>query len=211
MIQCSDNSSYLGDILIGADGAYSAVRQSLYRQLNEKKELPFKDTQGLKIGYMTMVGTTEPLEEDAYEELKDDFTRFNFVIGKGKPYTVSFFFLRFCVFLLFCFAGLLVCLSVRLSVCLIVCFVCVVLQMCLNNIIDVATEDVNKRIKASLTYPSIPSFLLLSLSLSTPNSGAHLQSQARESAGVFKCSSLLPRPMTWPSGTPNGVLNPTRT
>lgn len=165
MIQCSDNSSYLGDILIGADGAYSAVRQSLYRQLNEKKELPFKDTQGLKIGYMTMVGTTEPLEEDAYEELKDDFTRFNFVIGKGKPYTVSFFFLRFCVFLLFCFAGLLVCLSVCLSVCLIVCFVCVVLQMCLNNIIDVATEDVNKRIKVSLTYPSIPSFLLLSLSL----------------------------------------------
>lgn len=95
MIQCSDNSSYLGDILIGADGAYSAVRQSLYRQLNEKKELPFKDTQGLKIGYMTMVGTTDPLDEATYEELKDDFTRFNFVIGKGKPYTVSVFFSLF--------------------------------------------------------------------------------------------------------------------
>lgn len=126
MIQCSDNSSYLGDILIGADGAYSAVRQSLYRQLNEKKELPFKDTQGLKIGYMTMVGTTEPLEEDAYEELKDDFTRFNFVIGKGKPYTVSFSFL----FL----------------------FVCLCCRCASNAGIAVAEEGVNKRIKVSHTH-----------------------------------------------------------
>ncbi|KAF9921106.1 hypothetical protein FBU30_008899 [Linnemannia zychae] len=91
MIQCSDNSMYHGDIVVGADGAYSAVRQSLYRQLNEKKELPYKDTQGLKIGYMTMVGTTDPLDESKYEELKDEFTRFNFVIGKGKPYTWSTF------------------------------------------------------------------------------------------------------------------------
>ncbi|KAI8605424.1 hypothetical protein EDD21DRAFT_140714 [Dissophora ornata] len=91
VINCSDNSSYLGDIVVGADGAYSAVRQSIYKTLAAKDELPFKDTQGLMIGYMTMVGTTEPLDEDTYEHLKDSFTHFSFVIGKGKPYTWSTF------------------------------------------------------------------------------------------------------------------------
>ncbi|KAF9187719.1 hypothetical protein BGZ50_001780 [Haplosporangium sp. Z 11] len=90
-ITCSDNSSYFGDILVGADGAYSAVRQSLYRNLEETKELPFKDSQGLKIGYMTMVGTTDPLDDATYEHLKDNFTHFSFIIGKGKPYTWSTF------------------------------------------------------------------------------------------------------------------------
>ncbi|KAF9361462.1 hypothetical protein BGX34_007123 [Mortierella sp. NVP85] len=91
MIHCSDNSSYLGDIVVGADGAYSAVRQSIYKSLSEKNELPLKDSQGLKIGYMTMVGTTDPLNEADYEDLKDDFTHFSFIIGKGKPYTWSVF------------------------------------------------------------------------------------------------------------------------
>ncbi|KAF9425487.1 hypothetical protein BGZ76_003213, partial [Entomortierella beljakovae] len=33
IIHCSDNTSYIGDILIGADGAYSGVRQSLYKEM----------------------------------------------------------------------------------------------------------------------------------------------------------------------------------
>ena len=186
MIQCSDNSSYLGDILVGADGAYSAVRQSLYRQLNEKKELPFKDTQGLKIGYMTMVGTTEPLEEDAYEELKDDFTRFNFVIGKGKPYTVSFSFsLSFCFVLFVCVADESQC-----------CYCC-----CRRGC---------KQTHQSFVC-STPILSFLPLLLKNQNSGAHSQCLARESAGASRFSSPPPRPTTWPSGTPNGVLNPTRT
>ncbi|KAG0206267.1 hypothetical protein BGX28_002264 [Mortierella sp. GBA30] len=91
VINCSDNSSYTGNILVGADGAYSAVRQSLYKDMEEKGELPSSDTQGLKIGYLTMVGTTDPLDEEKYPELKDSFTHFHFVVGKGKPYTWSTF------------------------------------------------------------------------------------------------------------------------
>ncbi|KAG0008380.1 hypothetical protein BGZ81_004147, partial [Podila clonocystis] len=43
IIECSDNSSYFGDILVGADGAYSAVRQHLYKQLKIDKKLPASD------------------------------------------------------------------------------------------------------------------------------------------------------------------------
>ncbi|KAF9987147.1 hypothetical protein BGZ65_004885 [Modicella reniformis] len=90
-IQCDDNTSYTGDILVGADGAYSSVRQSIYKDLSEQDKLPFSDSQGLKIGYINMVGTTDPLDEETYPALKDNFTHFNFIIGNGKPYTWSTF------------------------------------------------------------------------------------------------------------------------
>ncbi|KAF9346008.1 hypothetical protein BGX26_002525 [Mortierella sp. AD094] len=86
-IHCSDGSVYSGDILVGADGTYSGVRQSLYKSLQEKNILPFSDTQALDIGYLTLVGTTDPMDEGKYPDLKDDFNHFHFVIGDGKPYT----------------------------------------------------------------------------------------------------------------------------
>ncbi|KAG0010446.1 hypothetical protein BGZ82_003454, partial [Podila clonocystis] len=43
MVRCSDNTSYHGDILVGADGAYSAVRQNLYKSLRVDKVLPASD------------------------------------------------------------------------------------------------------------------------------------------------------------------------
>lgn len=87
-IHCSDNTSYTGDVLVGADGAHSAVRQSIYKDLEEQGELPSSDAQGLKMGYINIVGTTDPLDEEKYAKLKDDFTHFHFIIGNGKPYTV---------------------------------------------------------------------------------------------------------------------------
>ncbi|KAF9400189.1 hypothetical protein BGX21_004803 [Mortierella sp. AD011] len=44
-VRCSDNSAYRADIVIGADGAYSGVRQSLYKSiLNENKSGQTKST-----------------------------------------------------------------------------------------------------------------------------------------------------------------------
>ncbi|KAF9928110.1 hypothetical protein FBU30_002646, partial [Linnemannia zychae] len=37
-IVCSDNSCYEGDILVGADGAYSAIRQNMFREMRELQE-----------------------------------------------------------------------------------------------------------------------------------------------------------------------------
>lgn len=49
MIRCSDNSSYQGDILVGADGAYSAVRQTLYKQLSRENKLPSCDEEQMSV------------------------------------------------------------------------------------------------------------------------------------------------------------------
>lgn len=42
MVRCSDNASYHGDIIVGADGDYSALRQNLYMTLTEGKKPAFQ-------------------------------------------------------------------------------------------------------------------------------------------------------------------------
>ncbi|KAF9570595.1 hypothetical protein EC968_001670 [Mortierella alpina] len=81
MIRCQDGSSHHGDILVGADGAYSGVRQGLYKNMIKKKLLPKSDTEDLELGYIVMVGVTEPLDESKYPELQDTHTHFRQVLG----------------------------------------------------------------------------------------------------------------------------------
>ncbi|KAF9926177.1 hypothetical protein FBU30_004178 [Linnemannia zychae] len=87
LLRCSDSSVHEGDIIVGADGAYSAVRQSMYERLLKEKKLPKIDTQSLNVGYTCMVGTTLPQDPEVYKVLKDDFSHFAVVIADGKPHS----------------------------------------------------------------------------------------------------------------------------
>ncbi|KAF9087655.1 hypothetical protein BGX27_002885, partial [Mortierella sp. AM989] len=81
-IHCSDNTSYVGDILVGADGAYSGVRQSMYKKMDEKDILPKSDLENFAIGYTTIVGVAT-LSPDKYPQLREKNTIFNQVLYKG--------------------------------------------------------------------------------------------------------------------------------
>ncbi|KAF9091890.1 hypothetical protein BGX29_002362 [Mortierella sp. GBA35] len=86
-VTCSDNTTYDGHILIGADGAYSTVRQKLYAEMEAEGVLPHADTQDMAMPYICMVGTTTPQDPAKYPELKGPVTNIHHVIGSGTSYS----------------------------------------------------------------------------------------------------------------------------
>ncbi|KAG0005985.1 hypothetical protein BGZ79_010633, partial [Entomortierella chlamydospora] len=90
-VYCSDNSIYECSMLVGADGAYSAVRQNMYEKLEEEGNLPLRDKDGFSIGYITMVGVSNTPKPEKYPELIDNRTHFRVVVGEKSEscYVVS--------------------------------------------------------------------------------------------------------------------------
>ncbi|KAG0273759.1 hypothetical protein BGZ95_010416 [Linnemannia exigua] len=82
---CEDGSSYAAQILVGADGAHSVVRKSLYTQLAQRNKLPMSDQEELKFR------TTEPLDPKIFPEIEEPLCTVNFVLGEDKPYTWAMF------------------------------------------------------------------------------------------------------------------------
>ncbi|KAG0296806.1 hypothetical protein BGZ97_004443 [Linnemannia gamsii] len=91
-VNFSDNSSIQGDILVGADGAHSAVRQHLYKTLEKDRLLPKSDTLEMTRGYISLLGTTDALDPVKYPGvLKEDSEGYYVVGDKYTPYTWTMF------------------------------------------------------------------------------------------------------------------------
>ncbi|KAF8943905.1 hypothetical protein BGZ47_004900 [Haplosporangium gracile] len=86
-IEFQDRSTVRGGILVGADGAYSVVRQNLYSQLKEKNLLPASDDVPLPFNVVCLVGQTKPLDPETYPYLKLEDCQFIRTLGDNKPYT----------------------------------------------------------------------------------------------------------------------------
>ncbi|KAG0277548.1 hypothetical protein BGZ95_005750 [Linnemannia exigua] len=80
-IYCSDNSIYEGDIVIGADGAYSSVRHNMHKMMENDGLRILKDNSDMPMPYLCMVGTTNPLNPEKYPQLKDPLTHLHHVVG----------------------------------------------------------------------------------------------------------------------------------
>ncbi|KAF9311457.1 hypothetical protein BG003_007380 [Podila horticola] len=91
LIQCSDNSNYVGDILVGADGAYSAVRQHLYKTLKVDKALPSSDDVPLPFSCVCLVGQTSVLDPEEFPALQAETCQFNTVLGLSNMCTWTTF------------------------------------------------------------------------------------------------------------------------
>ncbi|KAK5828842.1 hypothetical protein F5H01DRAFT_10594 [Linnemannia elongata] len=88
LVRCSDNSAYEGDILVGADGAYSSIRQNMYKELKDKKMLPRSDSKPLKFDQNIVVGITDELDPEKYSALRQEFAEIHGIIGNKAPYTM---------------------------------------------------------------------------------------------------------------------------
>ncbi|KAF9945337.1 hypothetical protein BGZ65_010864 [Modicella reniformis] len=86
-IHTSDGKAYRGDILVGADGSYSAVRERLFEQLDKENKLPITDKTGLTAGNICIAGTTRSLDPVKFPIVESDHTRFMNFVGKGKAHS----------------------------------------------------------------------------------------------------------------------------
>lgn len=86
-----DGEAFHGDILIGADGVRSTIREQLYKNMIEKEErLPASDVNGkFGVEYICTAGTTQTLDPEKFPVLKDNFCHHVDVIGDNKTHSVS--------------------------------------------------------------------------------------------------------------------------
>ncbi|KAG0064719.1 hypothetical protein BGZ89_008911 [Linnemannia elongata] len=87
-VRCANGHLEQASVLVGADGAHSAVRQNLYRNLKEKACLPKSDMEALKFTQNAIIGLTNSLNPTQYPGVSDEFGECNIVIGKDSPYTL---------------------------------------------------------------------------------------------------------------------------
>ncbi|KAF9125075.1 hypothetical protein BGW39_007675 [Mortierella sp. 14UC] len=88
-VYTSDNGMHVGDIVVGADGAYSAVRQRIYDQLKAKGQLPKEDQEDLPFSCTCLVGQTKVLDSEKYPIIKEPICVFPTVLGADKPFSWS--------------------------------------------------------------------------------------------------------------------------
>ncbi|KAI1314575.1 hypothetical protein EDD11_002004 [Mortierella claussenii] len=104
-IECEDNLDssslennikktimYKGDILIGADGAYSSVRRNMYQSMQDEGiVLPTEDLAPLRFDSDCVVGVTDEVSPEDYPALKSKNGDFYVLIGKEKAIQVYLF------------------------------------------------------------------------------------------------------------------------
>ncbi|KAF9275279.1 hypothetical protein BGZ88_002434 [Linnemannia elongata] len=86
-LHLSNSNTFEGDIIVGADGAYSAVRQRMYEQLKAEGLLPKSDQEDLPFSCTCLVGQTKVLDPEEFPIVAEPQCHFNNLYGDDKPFT----------------------------------------------------------------------------------------------------------------------------
>ncbi|KAG0257472.1 hypothetical protein DFQ27_005083 [Actinomortierella ambigua] len=83
-VVCMDETTYRGDFVIGADGAYSTIRQIMYQKLHTQGKLSQSDCLPLQYDKHCVVGITDELDPVKYPVLLDKSCEMKVVLGKDQ-------------------------------------------------------------------------------------------------------------------------------
>ncbi|OAQ32598.1 FAD/NAD(P)-binding domain-containing protein [Linnemannia elongata AG-77] len=86
-VHLSNKDTFEGDIIVGADGAYSAVRQRMYEHLMAEGKLPKSDQEDLPFSRTCLVGQTKVLNPEEFPVIKLDTCHFTKFFGEDRPFT----------------------------------------------------------------------------------------------------------------------------
>ncbi|KAF9287646.1 hypothetical protein BGZ68_001505 [Mortierella alpina] len=79
---CSDNTVYSGDILVGADGAYSRVRKNMFKKLRKRGLISkTQQTESPVPCSVCWLGVAKSQDPEKYECLKEPFVNYSTVVG----------------------------------------------------------------------------------------------------------------------------------
>ncbi|KAF9122539.1 hypothetical protein BGW39_009686 [Mortierella sp. 14UC] len=90
-VETADGSLFKGDILVGADGAYSTVRQQLYERLFKEGKLPESDQEELPFSCICLVGQTTPLNHEEFPIFKEPLGQLMATLGNDNAYSYLLF------------------------------------------------------------------------------------------------------------------------
>ncbi|KAF9959342.1 hypothetical protein BGZ65_000489 [Modicella reniformis] len=85
---CDDGSEYRGSVLVGADGAYSTIRQQMFSLLEEKGEVAEGVSALLQPHQHCISGMTKPLDPKEFSALGEDYGEFQVLRGKGQTHSL---------------------------------------------------------------------------------------------------------------------------
>ncbi|KAF9120512.1 hypothetical protein BGW39_011312 [Mortierella sp. 14UC] len=88
IIRMSDGTTYKGDILVGADGAYSTVRHRLMDRLKNENRLCPGDREALPFRTVVLAGQTQTLDPEEFPQIKEALCDFSIVCDR-RPCTIS--------------------------------------------------------------------------------------------------------------------------
>lgn len=89
VIKFMDGTKYYGHVIVGADGAYSVVREHMFLYLSNRDKLKDSDVTPLPFSSVCLVGQTEVLDPNDFPSVKAEYSETATVQGSSNMCTVS--------------------------------------------------------------------------------------------------------------------------